>query len=87
MFGPKGCDVCRHLGYSGRTGVFEVLKLTPKLRQMIVEKAPTATLYQQALGDGLMPCRLAALLKVARGETSIEEVFRAIPPELLATEA
>jgi type II secretory ATPase GspE/PulE/Tfp pilus assembly ATPase PilB-like protein len=87
MFGPKGCDACRQLGYSGRTGVFEILKLTPKLRQMIVDKSPAATLYQQALADGLMQCRLAALLKVARGETSIEEVFRAIPPELLATEA
>jgi type II secretory ATPase GspE/PulE/Tfp pilus assembly ATPase PilB-like protein len=86
MFGPKGCMECRMLGYAGRTGVFEVLKVGPALRRLVLDRAPTPVLHQQAVADGMVECRLSAMIKVARGETSVEEVFRAIPPEYLALE-
>ncbi len=86
MFGPKGCPECRGLGYIGRTGVFEVLKVSPALRQLILERASAPVIRRKALEEGLMECRLSALLKVARGETSIEEVFRVIPTEYLTGE-
>jgi type II secretory ATPase GspE/PulE/Tfp pilus assembly ATPase PilB-like protein len=86
MYGPRGCPNCRHLGYTGRTGVFELLKVGPALRKMILDKAPPPALRQKGLEEGLVECRRSALLKVARGETSIEEVFRVIPTEYLTAE-
>ncbi|HEY1376752.1 MAG TPA: GspE/PulE family protein [Gemmataceae bacterium] len=86
MYGPRGCAECRNLGYNGRTGVFEVLMITPALRRLILDRAATPVLRAKAVEDGLMECRLSALLKVARGETSIEEVFRVIPTEYLTAE-
>ncbi len=87
MYGPRGCPECRNLGYGGRTGVFEVLKIGPALRRLILDRAPTPVLRAKAVEEGLMECRLSALLKVARGETSIEEVFRVIPTEYLTADA
>ena len=86
LFGPKGCDACRNLGYASRTGVFEVLTVGPALREMILQRASAKDLRAKAVEEGLVVNRLAAILKVARGETSIEEVFRAIPAEYLTDE-
>ena len=81
LHGARGCHDCLHTGYSGRTGVFEVLRITRELRPLIAERRPTGELRQQALQAGLLDLRRAALLKVARGQTNAEEVLRAIPPE------
>jgi type II secretory ATPase GspE/PulE/Tfp pilus assembly ATPase PilB-like protein len=84
LYGPGGCAECRMQGYSGRTGVFEVMVMTRGLRQMILTKQPTEVLRQKAIDEGMVEFRQAALLKVARGETSIEEVFRTVPSEYLS---
>lgn len=81
LHGARGCVDCLHTGYSGRTGVFEVLKITRELRPLIAERRPTGELRDRALQAGLLDLRRAALLKVARGQTNVEEVLRAIPPE------
>lgn len=83
IYGPQGCADCRMLGYSGRTGVFEVLPVSRAIRQMILTKQPTQVLRQKALEEGMLEFRHSALLKVAKGETSIEEVFRVVPSEYL----
>ena len=86
MFGPKGCPECRSLGYTGRTGVFEILKISPAIRRLILDRPAAPVIRQQAVAEGMVECRLSAMIKVARGQTSVEEVFRAIPPEYLALE-
>jgi type II secretory ATPase GspE/PulE/Tfp pilus assembly ATPase PilB-like protein len=83
IYGPKGCPECRMLGYKGRSGLFEVLVVTRSLRKMILDKQPTQVVRQKAIEEGMLEFRHAALLKVARGETSIEEVFRVVPSEYL----
>jgi type II secretory ATPase GspE/PulE/Tfp pilus assembly ATPase PilB-like protein len=70
-------------GYVGRTGVFEVMQVTKNVRNMIASEAPAAKIREQAIKDGMLEFRKAALLKVARGETSTEEVFRVIPTDEL----
>ena len=70
-------------GYVGRTGVFEVMHVTKNVRNMIAGEAPAAKIREQAIKDGMLEFRKAALLKVARGETSTEEVFRVIPTDEL----
>jgi type II secretory ATPase GspE/PulE/Tfp pilus assembly ATPase PilB-like protein len=83
LYGPKGCAACHMTGYSGRTGVFEVLSVTPDIRRLIDERQPTAAIRQKALEAGLVEFRHSALLKVAQGQTSIEEVIRVVPAEYL----
>jgi general secretion pathway protein E len=86
LYGPRGCPSCHHTGYSGRTGVFEVLAVSKDIRPMIEQKQPTRTIRQQAVVEGMVEFRLSALLKVARGETAIEEVMRSVPAEYLGVE-
>ena len=86
LYGPKGCPACRMLGYSGRTGVFEMLQMSSGLRHLVLERQPTQVLRQKAVEEGMVEFRTAAMIKVARGETSIEEVFRAVPGEDLGLE-
>ncbi len=87
LFGPRGCPECLMTGYAGRTGVFEMLAVTPDVRRLIDERASMQALRAKALEEGLVEFRRSALLKVARGETSIEEVVRVLPAEYLETPA
>ncbi len=87
LYAPHGCEACNGEGYTGRTGVFELMPVTRKLRDVISDGAPTSEIRAKAVEEGMLEFRQAALLKVARGQTSIEEVFRVIPPEHLMLDA
>jgi type II secretory ATPase GspE/PulE/Tfp pilus assembly ATPase PilB-like protein len=86
LYEPRGCAACHRLGFSGRTGLFEVLTVTSTIRRLIVERRPLQVINRQAVEEGLIPFRQLALLKVARGETSLAEVLRAVPAEALDSE-
>ncbi|HTU21636.1 MAG TPA: GspE/PulE family protein [Gemmataceae bacterium] len=86
LFAAQGCPLCHHTGYSGRTGVFEMLRITPTLRRLIVEGQLTPVLREQMRREGMIEMRQAALLKVAHGETTAEEVIRDVPTEYLGLE-
>jgi type II secretory ATPase GspE/PulE/Tfp pilus assembly ATPase PilB-like protein len=83
MWSPGHCDACHRQGYRSRTGVFEVMPITPKLRAAIANHADTRALNQIAVEEGMLSLRKSALLHVAYGITSVEEVFRAVPTEYL----
>jgi type II secretory ATPase GspE/PulE/Tfp pilus assembly ATPase PilB-like protein len=83
LFAAKGCEKCLSSGYTARTGFFEVLTITPALRPLIMDRQPTSVLHARAIAEGLLEMRIAALLKVARGETTVEEVLRVVPVEHL----
>ncbi len=72
----RGCGHCRGVGYKGRKAVAEVLVLDDALREMIVAKAPISALKASAALAGMQPLREAALLAVASGETTLEEIIR-----------
>jgi type II secretory ATPase GspE/PulE/Tfp pilus assembly ATPase PilB-like protein len=86
LFNAKGCSECFQTGYAGRTGVFEVLRITRELKRLVADGRPTRELRLKALEQGLLDLRRAALLKVARGETNAEEILRTIPSEELGLE-
>ena len=86
LYGPKGCAQCHQIGYARRTGVFEILPASRELRKQILTRQPTQVLHTKAIEEGMIEFRQSALIKVAQGQTSIEEIFRAIPQEYLATE-
>jgi type IV pilus assembly protein PilB len=72
----KGCDACNHTGYKGRKGIFELLKITEPLRELINERAPTVMLKEKAIELGMVTLRQDGLRGVFAGETTIEEVLK-----------
>ena len=77
------CAACGMVGYDGRSGVFEVMTVDKAIRNMISEGRPTREIRDAAVANGMLQLRHSALLKVAQGVTSTEEVFRVIPSEYL----
>jgi type II secretory ATPase GspE/PulE/Tfp pilus assembly ATPase PilB-like protein len=86
IYGPSGCDQCRNQGYSGQVGVFELMSFNRDLRQMVLSGRPTEDLQKQAIAGGMIEFRRAAMLKIAQGLTSTEEVLRELPAEYLGLE-
>ena len=74
-----GCLECRHTGYRGRAGLYELLLLDDALQAHIHPQLDAAGLRQAAARAGLRPLRLAGAAKVAAGETTLDEVLRATP--------
>ena len=74
----EGGDECRDTGYLGRTGVFEVMPMTEALQKLVQDGALAADLKRAAVADGMQTLRNAALDRALAGETSLEEVLRAI---------
>ena len=72
----KGCDACNHTGYKGRKGIYELLKITDPLRELINERAPTVALKQKAIELGMVTLRQDGLRSIFAGDTTIEEVLK-----------
>lgn len=79
LYGPQGCEQCHFTGFSGRSGVFEIMPISPALRDLILRGHTPKALRQRAIEEGMLTLRQAALLKVAHGRTTLEEVLRCIP--------
>jgi type II secretory ATPase GspE/PulE/Tfp pilus assembly ATPase PilB-like protein len=86
LYAPKGCPACQMMGYSNRTGIFEIMRINNRLRDLISDGRPTKQIREAAVADKMLEFRQSALLKVAQGITSTEEVFRVIPTEHLLEE-
>ncbi len=71
-----GCVRCRGTGYFGRTGVFEMLPVTPEVRDLISASAPLANIVERAKKAGMRTLREAGARKLAQGLTSFDEVMR-----------
>ena len=71
-----GCPVCRGTGYRGRTGIFEVLPVDRRIRELIEGRASSVDIKREAIAEGMMTMREYAIKKLARGVTTIEEVLR-----------
>jgi len=72
----KGCGACNHTGYKGRKGIYELLKITDPLRELINERAPTVALKEKAIELGMVTLRQDGLRSIFAGETTIEEVLK-----------
>jgi general secretion pathway protein E len=71
----EGCIKCRYTGYKGRTGLFELMAITPRIARLVTEKAPQQEIKREALNDGMLTLRDYGIMKIARGETTFEEVM------------
>ena len=77
---PVGCLDCRMTGYRGRVGVYEILMLSPDMKQAISDKADVAKIRDLAYREGMKPLRISGAMKVAAGLTTLAEVFKVAPP-------
>ncbi|MBK6726397.1 MAG: type II/IV secretion system protein [Xanthomonadales bacterium] len=75
----KGCDDCRHTGYYGRTAVYEMLTLSPKLRREIRADLDLPAFGETCLHEGMRPLRLAGAELIGRGLTTVKEVVSVLP--------
>src|ERR1700675_2286360 len=72
----KGCSTCNKGGYKGRTGLYEVMEITDDLRELILVGASALELKKKAMEQGMITLRRSGLVKVALGQTTMEEVLR-----------
>ncbi len=87
IFRGKGCRECRNSGYRGRMGIFELLNINDKLREMIVQRRSAGEIQVVARQQGLKLMREDGWAKVLRGMTTIEEIVRVSKAESAASVA
>ncbi len=75
LFHPTGCDKCNE-GYKGRVGVYEVVRITPKISKIIMEGGNAIQIAEAAHEAGFNNLRVSALRKASIGVTSLEEANR-----------
>lgn len=76
MYKGKGCPVCHQTGYLGRIGIYELLEVTPSVREGITDNLDASKIQELAVADGMFTMLEDGLLKVSQGLTTIEEVLR-----------
>lgn len=76
IYKGKGCKSCRETGFRGRIGIFELLILDEKIREMITEKASSDEIRKYAVSHGMRAMYLDGLEKVKAGITTLDEVLR-----------
>lgn len=76
IHGPIGCPSCSNTGYSGRSGLYEVMPVSEALREMILNRASASEIKEQAVREGMITLRGDGIIKLKAGVTSLEEVLR-----------
>lgn len=76
FFGPKGCEECDGVGYKGRLGLYEVMRMNNEIRRMINTDAPMMDIEITAMKTGMITLEQIGIIKALKGETSLDEVYR-----------
>jgi general secretion pathway protein E len=76
LYRGKGCQNCFNTGYSGRTGIFELMVLDDNLQSLILQTSDSNAIKQKAMEKGMVTLREDGARKIVKGVTTIEEVFR-----------
>lgn len=79
FYQSSGCEKCGHIGYKGRLGLYETIPLTPDIQKIIqAENSTDYEIEQEAIKEGTLTMAQDGVLKALAGETSLEEIFKAI---------
>jgi type IV pilus assembly protein PilB len=76
FFHGHGCNVCHETGYRGRMGIFEMLRVTEPIRELLTQRAPGLAIRHKALSEGMRTLRDDGLRAIYNGFTTIEEVIK-----------
>jgi type II secretory ATPase GspE/PulE/Tfp pilus assembly ATPase PilB-like protein len=77
----KGCSECGFTGYKGRTGIFEFLRVTDEVRQLILGKKDSQLIKEFARRKGMRTLREDGWLRVKEGRTTLQELMRVTQEE------
>lgn len=84
LYEGKGCEECKNTGYRGRTVIYEIMVITDKLREMIVQRVPANIIKDEAVrSQHMMTLKQTGLLKAIEGITTVTEVLRVAQEEIL----
>jgi len=78
LYQGTGCKLCHKTGYQDRLGIFEVLTVSPAIRDLIVQKATSQQIKKQAISEGMVTMLANGIEKAFLGQTTLEEVLRVI---------
>ncbi len=78
LYRGEGCDACRHTGYKGRIGIYELMRVNDEIRELVVRRAPLADIREAAKANGMHELREDGLEKVLAGITTPDEVMRVV---------
>lgn len=81
VYHAVGCKFCNGVGYKGRIAIFEIMLMTPTLREMSARGASHMELKSQAMREGMITLYEDGIRKVLEGVTTVDEVLRVVPPE------
>ena len=76
IYEPVGCERCDNTGYSGRIGIYEIMKITPPLKELISKTASVSELKQMGMREGMHTLRQSATMLVIKGITSVHEMIK-----------
>ena len=76
IYAAGGCPACSNTGYSGRTGLYEVMPVSDALREMILNRGSASEIKEQAVREGMITLRGDGILKLKAGVTSLAEILR-----------
>jgi type IV pilus assembly protein PilB len=76
----KGCNHCGHSGFRGRLGIFELMMMSSKVRELTFNERPTAEVRQTAINEGMKTLYADGIRKVVQGVTTLEEALRVAKP-------
>lgn len=78
LYKGEGCKECGHTGYQGRVALWEILQVTPEIRELIIKKAVAGRIKEKAREQGMQTLWENGLAKVQQGITTMEEVMRVV---------
>jgi type IV pilus assembly protein PilB len=76
FFEGAGCVECNNTGYRGRQGIYEVMPITSRLRDLVLERASANAIKKAAIEEGMLTLRRDGLEKLKRGMTTVEEILK-----------
>ena len=81
LYSAAGCDCCGHTGYSGRTAILEILRMSDSIKKLVLQRCDVGDIANAAREQGMIPMRQDGLRKVVAGVTTFEEVLRVTPEQ------
>ncbi|SEF77815.1 GspE/PulE family protein [Lachnospira multipara] len=77
IYEPVGCKLCNGTGYYGRTAIYEIMKITPAIKKLIIENAGSDRILEEARKEGMLSLKDSASLSVLEGVSSMAEMIKA----------
>ncbi|MCE5315693.1 MAG: ATPase, T2SS/T4P/T4SS family [Armatimonadota bacterium] len=78
LYKGEGCELCKHTGYKGRIGIYELMRINDEIRELMVRRSPLADLREAAKANGMHELKEDGLDKVLAGVTTPDEVMRVV---------